>query len=260
MFKKLTLTATLGALLMMSANGEEATLRIGIEGAYPPFSYITPNKKMEGFEVDLAELFCEKMNRECEIVQTDFDALIPSLNSKRIDAILASMSITDVRKKAINFSNKYYQTPAKFVAPTGSTMDVSEKGLKGKVIGVQSGTIHETYMNDNYKKIATIRSYKSLDDGMYDLDSGRIDLIFADVVAVDTGYLQQNYKGRLDFIGPEFTDERWFGEGVGVGIRKGEDELRDAFNEAIKASRADGSYQKVQDKHFGYDVYGSEQE
>lgn len=254
MFKRLLMTTT----LLFSLSLADEPLKIGIEGAYPPFSYVTPDRSLAGFEVDLANLFCEKMERECLIVQTDFDALIPSLNSKRIDAILASMSITDVRKEAIDFSNKYYQTPARFTVPKGSKIEISEEGLKGKVIGVQSGTIHETYMNDNFKKIATIRSYRNLDDGMFDLDSGRIDLIFADVVAVDTGYLQKEYGETLEFIGPEFTDERWFGEGVGVGIRKGENELREAFNRAILESREDKSYHEIQEKHFGYDVYGAE--
>ncbi len=253
MLKKLLVGSS---LLLASQVMAQDVLKIGIEGSYPPFSYISENQTMEGFEPDLAKLFCEKMNQQCEIVQVDFDALIPSLNTKRIDAILASMSITDTRKKAVNFSNKYYQTPARFVVPKGKNIDVSAEGLKGKRIGVQSGTIHEIYMNDNYKRTADVRSYRNLDEAMMDLETGRIDLVFADVVALDTGYLKKGYDERVEFIGPDFFDEKWFGEGVGVGIRKGDSELVEKFNAAIKASREDGSYQEVEAKYFDYDVYG----
>ncbi len=255
MIKKLLLTTTL--MLGTTAIADDV-IKIGIEGSYPPFSYITAERNMEGFEPDLAKLFCEKMEAKCEIVQVDFDALIPSLNTKRIDAILASMSITDTRKKAINFSNKYYQTPARFVAPKGTDIEITEEGLKKKKIGVQSGTIHEIYLNDNFKRIANIRSYRNLDEAMLDLDTGRIDLVFADVVPLDIGYLQKEYGERIDFIGPDFVDEEWFGEGVGVGIRKNDNALLERFNEAIKASREDGSYKEVEAKYFSYDVYGEE--
>lgn len=255
MLKKLLVASSF--LLASQAMGQDV-IKIGIEGSYPPFSYISENQTMEGFEPDLARLFCEKMNQKCEIVQVDFDALIPSLNTRRIDAILASMSITDTRKKAINFSNKYYQTPAKFVIPKGKTADVTDEGLKGKRIGVQSGTIHEIYMNDKYKRSADIRSYRNLDEAMMDLETGRIDLIFADVVALDTGYLQKDYGDRIEFIGPDFFEEEWFGEGVGVGVRKNDNALLERFNAAIKASREDGSYQAVEKKYFDYDVYGED--
>ncbi|NLD10110.1 MAG: transporter substrate-binding domain-containing protein [Xanthomonadaceae bacterium] len=254
MIKK-TLTA---ATLLLSAAFAQETIKIGIEGSYPPFSYISPERTIEGFEPDLARLFCEKMERKCEIVQVDFDALIPSLNTKRIDAILASMSITDDRKKAIDFTKKYYQTPARFVAPKGKNYDITKEGLKKKRIGVQSGTIHEIYLNDEFRKIAKIRSYRNLDEAMIDLETGRIDLVFADVVPLDTGYLQKGYGERIEFVGPDFMDEKWFGEGVGVGIRKGENELRESFEKAIKASRDDGSYKEVEAKYFSYDVYGKE--
>lgn len=255
MIKKLLLATSL--ILGTNVMAQDL-IKIGIEGSYPPFSYITAEGNMEGFEPDLAKLFCEKMDAKCEIVQVDFDALIPSLNTKRIDAILASMSITETRKKAINFSNKYYQTPARFVAPKGSDIDVTKEGLKKKNIGVQSGTIHEIYLNDNLKRIANVRSYRNLDEAMLDLDTGRIDLVFADVVPLDIGYLQKDYGERIDFIGPDFIDEKWFGEGVGVGIRKNDNALLERFNEAIKASREDGSYKEVEAKYFSYDVYGEE--
>lgn len=254
MIKKLFM----GSILLFSLTSAQDTIKIGIEGSYPPFSYISSNNVMEGFEPDLAELFCQKMAKQCEIVQVEFDALIPSLNTKRIDAILASMSITEDRLKAIDFTQKYYQTPARFVAPKGKNYTIDTEGLSKKRIGVQSGTIHEIYANDNFGKTSKVRSYRNLDEAMIDLDTGRIDLVFADVVPLDTGYLQGNYAETMELVGPDFTDEKWFGEGVGIGIRKGEDTLKEAFEKAILESRKDGSYQDIQAKYFDYDVYGDE--
>lgn len=248
----------MGSILLLGLSSAQETIKIGIEGSYPPFSYISSNNIMEGFEPDLAELFCQKMTKKCEIIQVEFDALIPSLNTKRIDAILASMSITEERQKTIDFTQKYYQTPARFVAPKGKNYTIDKEGLAQKRIGVQSGTIHEIYANDNFGKTSKVRSYRNLDEAMIDLDTGRIDLVFADVVPLDTGYLQGDYAEKMELVGPDFTDEKWFGEGVGIGIRKGESALKEAFEKAIIESRQDGSYQEIQAKYFDYDVYGDE--
>ncbi len=248
----------LGACLLSGIAFAQSPVKIAVEGSYPPFSYLNPDRTLGGFEVDLANLFCEKAQLKCEIVQVEFDALIPSLNTKKIDAILASMSITEPRKQVIDFTNKYYQTPAQFVATKGLYKNFETKDIKGKSIGVQSGTIHETYANDVFKKDAEVKSYRNLDEAIMDLDSGRIDFVFADTAAVDDGYLRKGYDKTLEFIGSDYSDPKWFGEGIGIGIRRGEDALKEKFNEAIKASRQDGSYQKVAEKYFSIDVYGNE--
>ena len=254
MFKKILLTVALTASMVSAQD----VIKIGIEGSYPPFSYMNPDKTLGGFEPDLAKLFCEQVELQCEIVQVEFDALIPSLNTKKIDAILASMSITDQRKEAIDFTNKYYQTPAKFVSIIGDYQTVNPDILKGKTIGVQSGTIHETFANNEFAKYANVRSYRNLDEAIFDLDSSRIDLVFADSVALDDGYLRKGYDKSLEFVGEDYNDKAVFGDGIGIGVRKGDTNLVDKFNEAISKSRADGSYQKVADQYFTIDVFGAE--
>ena len=254
MFKKILLAV---ALTTTIASAQDI-IKIGIEGSYPPFSYMNPDKTLGGFEPDLAKLFCEQVELQCEIVQVEFDALIPSLNTKKIDAILASMSITDQRKEAIDFTNKYYQTPAKFVSIIGDYQTVNPDILKGKTIGVQSGTIHETFANNEFAKYANVRSYRNLDEAIFDLDSSRIDLVFADSVALDDGYLRKGYDKSLEFVGEDYNDKAVFGDGIGIGVRKGDTNLVDKFNEAISKSRADGSYQKVADQYFTIDVFGAE--
>ncbi|GBU10147.1 lysine/arginine/ornithine transporter subunit [Gammaproteobacteria bacterium] len=251
--KKNMLIAAILATMLNNVSAQ-TILKIGVEGAYPPFSYISAQGKVEGFEPELALLFCEKMQVTCELVQTDFDALIPSLNSKKIDVVIASMSVTDERKKAIDFSDKYYNSPAKFVHLNSMPMVIIDKNdVKGKAIGVQSGTIHETFAQDNYAAIADVKSYRSLDEAMSDLSSGRIQLVFADSVALDDGYMKKD--PALAFIGPDFVDPKWFGAGIGAGVRKG-DKIVDALNAAIKASRSDGSYQNIAKKYFEFDVFG----
>lgn len=236
----------------------QTPIKIAVEGSYPPFSYLNPDRTLGGFEVDLANLFCEKANLQCEIVQVEFDALIPSLTTKKIDAILASMSITEPRKALIAFTNKYYQTPAKFVAVKNNFKDFEASQIKGKSIGVQSGTIHESYAKNVFSKDSDIKSYRNLDEAIFDLDAGRIDFVFADSVAVDDGYLRQGYDQTLEFVGNDYNDPEFFGDGIGIGIRKEDETLIKQFNEAIKASREDGSYQKVAEKYFSIDVFGQE--
>lgn len=254
MIKKIILAVALTSSVAFSQD----IIKIGIEGSYPPFSYMNPDKTLGGFEPDLAKVFCEQVNLTCEIVQVEFDALIPSLNTKKIDAILASMSITDQRKQAINFTNKYYQTPAKFVSLIGEYQAINPETLKGKSIGVQSGTIHETFANSEFTKYANVRSYRNLDEAIFDLDSSRIDLVFADSVALDDGYLRKGYDKSLEFVGEDYNNPEVFGDGIGIGLRKDDSELMEKFNEAILKSRADGSYQKAANQYFTIDVYGAE--
>jgi arginine/ornithine transport system substrate-binding protein len=251
--------AALAAVAMLAAGPALAAgkkIRIGVEGAYPPFSEVGSDGKLKGFEIDLAYAFCAEMKVECELVQQEFDGLIPALQAKKIDAIVASMAITDERKKVIAFSNKYISTPQRFVAKEGANLDVSPAGMKGKKIGVQSSTINEAYIAANYKQSEVVR-YQTQDQAYLDLKSGRIDATFADMVAIDTGFLPTPAGKGMAMIGPNFDDPKWFGVGVGVGMRKADAKvLGNQFNAAIASLRANGTYKKLQDKYFKYDIYG----
>jgi len=229
-------------------------IRIGVEGAYPPFSEVGPDGKLKGFEIDLAMAYCAEMKAECVLVQQDFDGLIPALQAKKIDAIIASMSITDERKKAIAFSKPYYNTPARFAAKADAKLDISAAGLKGKKIGVQRATIHEKFAAETFKQSEIVR-YATQDQVFLDLKSGRIDTTVADLVAIDQGFIKTPAGKGFAFVGPSFTDVKYFGTGSGVGMRKADEKtLGKKFNDAVAATQANGTFKKLNDKYFEYDL------
>jgi arginine/ornithine transport system substrate-binding protein len=235
----------------------QTKLRIGVEGAYPPFSEIGTDGKLKGFDIDIANALCERLKAQCEMVQAEFDALIPALRAKKIDAIVASMSITPERKKNVDFTVKYYQTPARMIARADAQLDVSPAGLKGRKIGVQRTTIHDRFATATFKQSEIVR-YAKQDEVFLDMKAGRIDATLVDVVAGDDGFLKTPSGKGFAFHGPNYTDPAFFGDGAGIAVRKGDDKLRAALNDAIAALRADGGYKKIQGKYFGFDIYGPE--
>ena len=231
-------------------------VRIGVEGAYPPFSSVTPEGELVGFDIDIAKALVKAMGAETKLVAQDWDGIIPALLARKYDAIIASMSITEERKKKVAFSNKYYNTPAKFVVKKGTMAKFSTEAIKGKNIGVQRATIHDKYLTDNYGKDVNIKRYGTQNEAYLDLTAGRCDLLLADCIALSDGFLKKPEGKDFQFIGPDLTDKRWFGEGAGIAIRKGDKDLVEKFNKAIKQIRADGTYKKIQDKYFDFNVYG----
>ena len=249
------------AALAMLATGVHAQdkrkVKIGTEGAYPPFNSIDTEGKLVGFDVDIANALCEAANFECEFVIQDWDGMIPGLIAKKYDAIIASMSITDERRKVVDFTDKYYNTPGKFVAPKGADLDISAEGLAGKAVGVQRATIHENFLRGEFPEV-DVRAYATQDEANADLVSGRVDLIMADSVALLEGFLKTDEGQDFEFVGPNYSVPEYHGEGAGIAIRKGEEDLRLAFNEAIDKIRKDGTYQAIAAKYFDFDVYGPE--
>ena len=231
-------------------------IRIGVEGAYPPFSSTTPDGKLEGFDIDIAWALGKAMGAEIVLVAQDRDGIIPALLARKYDAIIASMSITEERKKKVAFSNKYYNTPAKFVCKKGTIKEFTRESLKGKAVGVQRATTHDSYLTDNYGKDVKIKRYATQDEAYLDMSAGRLDFLLADSVALSDGFLKRPEGKDFEFVGPDMTDVRWFGEGVGVAIRKKDKDLVEMFNKAIDQIRADGTYKKIQDKYFNFNVYG----
>ncbi|WP_249937316.1 ABC transporter substrate-binding protein [Roseateles sp. DAIF2] len=229
-------------------------IRIGVEGAYPPFSEVGPDGKLKGFEIDYALALCAEIKAECTLVQQEFDGLIPALQARKIDAIIASVSITDERKKTIAFSAPYYSTPARLAAKADAKLDISPAGLKGKKVGVQRATIHEKFAADTFKGAEIVR-YATQDQVFLDLKSGRLDATVADMVATDLGFLKTPAGKGFAFIGPSYTDPKYFGAGVGVGLRKADEKtLAKKFNDAIGALKSNGTFKKLNDKYFEYDI------
>lgn len=239
------------ALTGFAGSVAAADLDICVEGAYPPFSYTTESGAIEGFDIDIANALCAQMGKTCEMQKTDWDGIIPALLERKCDAIIASMSITEERKKVIAFTNKYYHTPGQFVGKEGMTLD----DVAGKVVGVQRGTIHQAFMEGEFPDVE-LKLYGSQDEAFLDLAAGRIDATMVDSVAALDGFLKTDAGAGFAFFGPTYSIVKYHGEGAGIGVRQGEDELREAFNAAIEAIRASGEYATINAKYFDFDVYG----
>lgn len=249
------LLAAVAALVVGWAGTAKAeTLRVGVEGAYPPFSYITPSGELQGFDIDIANALCAEMGVECQLVAQDWDGIIPALLAGKYDAIVASMSITEERRQVVDFTDKYYQTPARFAAAAGAEFDFAGD-LEGIRVGVQRATIHDNYITDNYPTAEIVR-YGTQEEANLDLRAGRVDMLLADSMTLNEGFLETEAGEGFAFIGPELTDPQWFGEGAGIAIRQGEDELKERLNAAIAAIRADGTYDEIRQKYFDFDIYG----
>ncbi|MEZ2128529.1 MULTISPECIES: transporter substrate-binding domain-containing protein [unclassified Sinorhizobium] len=249
------------------------TVTITLEGAYAPWNLTNADGSLGGFEPELAKYLCDKMKVECKLVASDWDGMIPALNAGKFDVIMDALSITDERKQVIDFTIPYAATPAAFAtakdsplanaAGTGSTIkmtpgqtgvkevDALKEAFKGKTIGIQAATVYAKFVYDNFGDIATIREYKTGADRDLDLQNGRIDLGFDDAVYFANAFAAAN--DTLAFTGPEIAGPIW-GEGEGLGIRKADTDLRDKFNEAIKAALADGTVKNLSMKWFKMDV------
>lgn len=230
-------------------------IRIAVEGAYPPFNEVGPDGKLKGFDVDIALALCAQMKAECTLVQQEWDGMIPALQARKFDAIVSSMAITDERKRVVNFTHKYAATPARFVGRSTLKNDNSPAALKGKKIGVQRSTKHDLYLKTFYPGSEIVR-YAKQDDVFLDLAAGRIDATFCDAIAADLGFLKKPAGKGFGFIGAPIDDDKYMGEGSGIVVRKSDTALQAKFDAAIFAIRANGSYKKIQDKYFDFDVYG----
>ncbi len=253
---KAILRTVLAAALVAGAGQASAEIKLGLDSApYPPFADQDASGNRTGFEIELGNAICEAMGEECVWTPIAWDGIIPALTSKKIDAIFASMSITPERMETIDFSNKYYNTPAAIVAPKGSEIDGSAESVAGKIVGVQVSTTHANYADKYYAdSAAEIKTYQAFDEHNADLVAGRIDAVVGDSLAF-SDFLSSEAGACCEIVGT-LNDEEVFGEGVGVGLRKGDDELKAKFNAAIKQVREDGTYDEIAKKYFDFDIFG----
>ena len=234
---------------------EWGKIRVGVEGAYPPFSWVEPNGTLKGFDIEIAMALCKEIGAECVLVTQDWDGIIPALLARKYDAIIASMSITEERKKKVAFSEKYYNTPAKFARKKGSVITISKAGLKGRSVGVQRATIHDNFITGEFGNDVEIKRYGTQDEAYLDALAGRVDLLLADSIAMEAGFLKTDNGKGWEFVGKGYSDPKYFGDGAGVALRKGNSDLAKLFNKAIKSIRANGVYKRINDKYFPFDVY-----
>jgi len=235
-----------------AAQAEIKKIRIGTEGAYPPFNSVDSSGKLVGFDIEIGEALCAKMKAECTFVAQDWDGIIPALLAKKYDVILASMSITDERKEKVAFTIPYYLTPGSFIAPKDTKLTaITPEALKGKTIGAQSSTTGATYLEDKYKG-SDIKLYPTQDEANADLAAGRLDAVLADKFVLYE-WLEKSTDGKCcKFIGADLADVN--PDGTGIAVRKDDNELREALNKAIKEIQADGTYAKINAKYFPFPI------
>ena len=233
-------------------------LKIGVAAEpYPPFTSPDASGKWVGWEIEFVDAVCAEAKLECAITPVSWDGIIPSLTTKKIDVIASSMSITEERKKTIDFSDKYYNSLPGVIGPKDAKFEPTPEGLAGKTLGVQVATIHQVYANKYFAPAgATIKEYQTQDEANNDLAAGRIDAVQADSVAMLEFLKSEQGAACCDMKGMVKDDPEVLGLGVGVGLRKGETELKDKINAAIKAIRENGTYDTFSKKYFDFDIYG----
>ena len=265
--------STIAALAIFLSSAQADSIRIGTEGAYPPWNSKDASGNLIGFEVDLAKELCAIMKHECTIVEQDWDGMIPGLIMRKYDAIMAGMSITDERMKTINFSQGYADEVAQLAVMKGSSLEGMDTpsginlslggsdvksalktltgALAGKTICVQTATIHQNFLESGDVGSVTVRTYKTQDEVNLDLTAGRCDAALAAAVAF-TDYAEKSGKDVV-LVGPTFSGGA-FGNGVGVGIRKDDTALLKKFNDAIDTARKQGKISELAIKWFGFDA------
>ena len=245
------------ALLAACATvAQAADLKVAIDPTYEPFTYKTPDGKPTGFDVDVANAICAELKRNCVFVEQVWDSMIPGLQARKYDVIVSSLSITEERKRVIDFSDRYYKTPSAIVVKKG-TPYTGPASLKGKRIGVLKGSTQEKWAMGELKPAGvTVVPYEAQDQVYLDINAGRLDGTVADKVEVHGGFLRKPEGKDYGYVGHDQYETKYYGDGIGIGMRKGQKDLKEQINAAIKTIRSNGTYNTIAKKYFDFDPYG----
>ena len=245
------------AVAAIAAPAFAADLKVAVDPTYEPFTFKTPQGDVTGFDVDIAKAVCEQIKRKCVFVEQVWDSMIPGLQAKKYDVIVSSMSMTDERRRVVDFSDRYYKTPSAVVLKKSVEYKgpASAKGLK---IGVLKGSTQEKWANGELKPAgATIVPYEAQDQVYLDVKSGRLDGTVADKVEVNGGFLRKPEGADYGYKGPDQYETKYYGDGIGIAMRKNQGDLKKQINEAIKTIRSNGTYATIAKKYFDFDPYGN---
>lgn len=279
LFRRLLVGSLISSALLTVALPSQAkewkSITIATEGSYEPWNLTLPGGKLSGFEPELMADLCKRMAISCKLVVQNWDGMIAGMQAGKYDVIMDAIVITPDRKKVIDFTVPYASTPASFITLKGKLLpeatgpnatiklhdDAKEiepaiaelkAALKGKTIGIASGTVYTPFIDAYFKDIATVREYNASADAILDLQAERIDAVFDDVTFAESILAKPENKG-LQFSGPKLSGPIW-GEGEALGIRKSDGDLKAKLDEAIKAALADGTVKKLSEKWFKTDV------
>lgn len=251
--KSLCATCAVSILALFTTHSGDASaqgLKIASEGYYAPFNFIDENGDLAGFDIDIANALCDAMGESCELVQNDWDSLIPGLVDKQYDAIVASMSITPEREEVVAFTLPYYSNMLTFVGKTGVHTDVSPSGVKGKSVGVLRSTVSSSYLEAEFGDVVNITLFDTQEDALTGLVSGDVDLVLGDNLP-SYDWLQSEKGQGHEFVG-EFID---INDRIGIAVRQDDPELLDKLNGALIEIIENGTYQEINAKYFPFSIY-----
>jgi arginine transport system substrate-binding protein len=224
------------------------TIRFAMEATYPPFEYVDESGQIRGFDIDIANALCKKLNAECTFYNQSFNSLIPSLKIGKFDALISALGVTPEREKQVAFTHSYYEPSGSFVAPTAKHYTLSD--INGKTIAVQQSSTFEKYLQDKYHDKVKMKTYASIQDAFLDLVSGRVEIVLADT-PIALAWLKQNKSMQYVIIENPVVDPKYFGTGYGIAVNQKNTDLLNALNTALAAIKADGTYDKIKKQYFG---------
>ena len=250
------MAVALAALATFAGSALAADLRVGTNPAYEPFEYKTAAGDIVGFDIEIANALCAQLQRKCVFVESEFDSIIAGLQAKKFDVIVSSLSITPERQRVVDFTKRYYKTPSAIVVKKTVKYD-GPASLKGMKIGVLKASTQEKWALGELKPVGVnVVPYQSQDQVYLDMQAGRLDGTVADKVEVNGGFLRKPEGKDYGYVGHDQYEPKYYGEGIGIAMRKGQGELKKQLNDAIDAIRKNGTYDQIAKKYFDFDPYG----
>lgn len=228
---------------------ETKQLRIATESNYKPFSYLDAQGNHQGFEIDLIHALCEEMKTECSIASHDWDSLIPGLTADKYDAIFASMSATDERRKTVNFSEPYFNNKLVLVGKKDDTSTIAD--VDGKIVAAQQATVAAQYLQNNHPN-AELKIYDKQVNAYLDLSAGRVQYLLSDIGPA-SDWLQTKQGQDFEIKGDSID----INDNIAIALRKDDQALTDAFNSALASLKTSGKYQQIASKYFDPDLIGN---
>lgn len=252
--KRSRVAVALLLLLLSTTVPVAAELRVGVFGQDPPMSFVDDEGQLVGFDIDIANALCKAAGFECELIQTDWSALLPGLVERRLDIVVASVAVTDARRERVAFTRPYHDSVARFVAPSGTLAQITPEALAGKRIGVWRDTTFDQYLQDVYAEQSQIIRYSTQPGALLDLLIGRVDIVLADQATLETTFLNTDYGADFTLLGPPVDAPRWLGYGNAVAVGKENEGLRRLFDRAVADILANGVFERIRRNWLGDDT------
>lgn len=246
----LGLTATAGAAPL-----DRDELRVGLAAEDPPFAYVGDTGEVAGFTADLARALCARLRVRCGLGAVDAQEIVAQVQGRAVD-LVPGLTITEARRREVDFTDAYYHAASRFIVRRGKPLDPSTSGLRGMTVGVERSSVQDRYVSATFPA-ATVRRYGDRSELYMDLALDRLDTVLTDVVAARVQFLGTNLGAEFDFVGPALDDPQWFGDGVGIAVSKGDDRLRQALNEALRGLRTDGTLDVIASQYFPFQLDGT---